>query len=296
MRLSILPVLVAGAGIVSQVSAEPLRVLVESPSNANANIRFGHALANANVNGNDDSDNVARLVRPSLVMTTSTEVRGKHHFCGASLKAKALRMSNAFRYALGLPLIEMGDHDAFKGEVPSNPGPVSGELRILPIPLFGQPVTPNVPASSSEKENSGDVKKLLPDGSVVRIYRHHEAESNHHHHEAGSRHHNHHDMKHKKAGSFLRRVHRAIMALSLWEGRAVAFVLGCGMGVLLRMFWVMSVLVYRTVRGERPEEVSHGYIMFEHDAENNFVPPPEYTDEKMKVAEVEAQEIETRVE
>jgi hypothetical protein len=61
------------------------------------------------------------------------------------------------------------------------------------------------------------------------------------------------------------------------------------------MFWVMSVLAYRTVRGERLEEVSHGYIMFEHDAENNFVPPPEYTDEKVKIAEVEAQEIETRV-
>lgn len=286
MRLSILPILLAGAGIVSQVSAEPLRLLAESPSNANANIRFGHALANANVNGNDDSDNVARLVRPSLVMTTSTEVKGKHHFCGASLKAKALRMSNAFRHALGLPLIEMGDHDTFKGEIASNPGPVSGELHILPIP---------VQASSSEKENSGDVKELLPDGSVLRVYHHHEAESHHHHHEAGSHHHNHHDMKHKKAGSFLRRVHRAIMALGLWEGRAVAFVLGCGIGVLLRMFWVMSVLAYRTVRGERLEEVSHGYIMFEHDAENNFVPPPEYTDEKVKIAEVEAQEIETRV-
>lgn len=286
MRLSILPILLAGAGIVSQVSAEPLRLLAESPSNANANIRFGHALANANVNGNDDSDNVARLVRPSLVMTTSTEVKGKHHFCGASLKAKALRMSNAFRHALGLPLIEMGDHDTFKGEIASNPGPVSGELHILPIA---------VQASSSEKENSGDVKELLPDGSVLRVYRHHEAESHHHHHEAGSHHHNHHDMKHKKAGSFLRRVHRAIMALGLWEGRAVAFVLGCGIGVLLRMFWVMSVLAYRTVRGERLEEVSHGYIMFEHDAENNFVPPPEYTDEKVKIAEVEAQEIETRV-
>ncbi|KAG2154409.1 uncharacterized protein EDB93DRAFT_1202712 [Suillus bovinus] len=287
MRLSILPVLVAGAGIVSQVTAEPLRPLIGSPSNANANIRFGHALANANVNGNDDSDNVARLVRPSLAMTTSNEVKGKHHFCGASLKAKALRMSNAFRHALGLPLIEMGDHDTFKSEVVNKPIPVSGELHILPIPLFGQPATPNIPASSSEKENAGDVKELLSDGSVVRIYRHHEAESHHH---------NHHDMEHKKAGSFLRRVHRAIMALGLWEGRAVAFVLGCGIGVLLRMFWVMSVLAYRTVRGERSEEVSHGYIMFEHDAENNFVAPPEYTDEKMKVAEVEAQEIETRVE
>jgi hypothetical protein len=296
MRLSILPVLVAGAGIVSQVSAEPLRVLVESPSNANANIRFGHALANANVNGNDDSDNVARLVRPSLVMTTSTEVKGKHHFCGTSLKAKALRMSNAFRHVLGLPLIEIGDHDAFKGEVASNSGPISGELHILPIPLFGQPVTPSVAASSSEKDNSGDVKELLPDGSVVRIYHQLEAEPHHHPHVAGSHRHHHHDMKHKKAGSFLRRIHRAIMALGLWEGRAVAFVLGCGIGVLLRMFWVMSVLVYRTVRGERPEEVSHGYIMFEHDAENNFVPPPEYTDEKVKVAEVEVQEIETHVE
>ncbi|KAG2135851.1 hypothetical protein DEU56DRAFT_806781 [Suillus clintonianus] len=290
MRLSILPVLLAGAGIVSQVTAEPLRVLVESPSNANANIRFGHALANANVNGNDDSDNVARLVRPSLTITTSTEVKGKHHFCGASLKAKALRMSNAFRHALGLPLIETGDHDGFKSEVISKSGP---GVHILPMPLFGTPITPKVPASSSEEENSGDVKELLPDGSVVRIYRHHEGESHHRHHEAGSHHHSHHDMKHKKAGSFLRRVHRAIMALSLWEGRAVAFVLGCGIGVLLRMFWVMSVLVYRTVRGERPEEVGHGFIMFEHDAENNFVPPPEYTDEKVKVAEVEAQEIET---
>jgi hypothetical protein len=45
------------------------------------------------------------------------------------------------------------------------------------------------------------------------------------------------------------------------------------------MFWVMSVLVYRTVRGERSEKISHGYIMFEHDAETHFVPPPEYTDE-----------------
>jgi hypothetical protein len=52
-----------------------------------------------------ESDNVARLVRPRLVMTTSTEVKGKHHFCSASLKAKALRMSNTFCHALGLPLM-----------------------------------------------------------------------------------------------------------------------------------------------------------------------------------------------
>jgi len=287
MRLSILPVLIAGAGIVSQVSAEPIRV-ADNPSNANANIRFGHALANANVNGNDDSDNIVRLVRPTVVVTTTTEVKGKgfgRHFCGASLKAKAQRMSNAFRHALGLPVNEMGDHDSFKGEVPSDAVPITGEVRILPVPFIGgAPITSNIPTNPSQEEHPGGngIRISLPDGEPHH-HRHH-----HHHH--------HHDMKHKKAGTFLMRVHRAIMALGPWEGRAVAFVLGCGIGVLLRMFWVMSVLVYRTIRGDRTEEdtIDHGYIMFEHDPENLFVPPPEYTDEKVKVAELEAQEIEVR--
>lgn len=285
---------------VTQVSAEPIRV-VESPSNANANIRFGHAIANANVNGNDDSDNVVRLVRPTFVMTTTTEVKGKgkgHHFCGASIKAKALRMSNAFFHALGLPVNEMGDHGSFKGEVPNDAVPITGEVRILPVPFIGgAPITSNIPTNPSQEEHPGanGIRISLPDGH------------RHHHH-----HHHHHDMKHKKAGTFLMRVHRAIMALGPWEGRAVAFVLGecfasitktlliawkgCGIGVLLRMFWVMSVLVYRTIRGDRTEEdtIDHGYIMFEHDPENLFVPPPEYTDEKVKVAELEAQEIEVR--
>ncbi|OAX36219.1 hypothetical protein K503DRAFT_850990 [Rhizopogon vinicolor AM-OR11-026] len=284
MRLSILPVLIAGAGIVSQVSAEPIRV-IES-SNANANIRFGHALANANVNGNDDSDNVVHLVRPTVVMTTTTEIKGKgRHFCGASLKEKALRMSNAFRHALGLPVIEMGDHDAFKGEVPNIPAPITGEVRILPMPFIGAPITPST--DPSEENHSGDIKDGVRVISIDGEPRH----RHHHHH-----HHHPHDMKHKKAGTFFRRVHRAIMALGRWEGRAVAFVLGCGIGVLIRMFWVMSVLAYRTIRGDRTEEdtLDHGYIMFEHDAENIFVAPPEYTDEKVKVAEVEAQEIEAR--
>lgn len=225
MRLSILPVLIAGAGIgtfrlggvcdltdvealfaVSQVSAEPIRV-VESPSNANANIRFGHALANANVNGNDDSDNVVRLARPNVAMATTTEVKGKglgHHFCGASLKAKALRMSNAFRHALGLPPIDMGDHITFKGEVPSNVAPVTGEVRILPMPFIGAPITPPLNPSKHSKVND---MHILPVGGP-----------HHHHH--------HHHPHHKQARTFGRRIHRAIMALSPWEGRAVAFVLG----------------------------------------------------------------------
>ena len=66
------------------------------------------------------------------------------------------------------------------------------------------------------------------------------------------------------------------MMLGPWEGRIVAFVLGaipvlsavdsvigtngtfsmvgCGIGVLLRMFWVMSVLLVRGTRGEPEHE------------------------------------------
>ncbi|KAG1891641.1 uncharacterized protein F5891DRAFT_1211215 [Suillus fuscotomentosus] len=99
-------------------------------------------------------------------------------------------------------------------------------LNPGPSPLFAQLVTPNIPASSSEKENLGDIKELLPDGYVLQVHHYHEAESHHHHHEAGLHHHNHHDMKRKKAGSFLRRVHCTIMVLGLWEGlHADVFVL-----------------------------------------------------------------------
>ncbi|KAI0297217.1 hypothetical protein B0F90DRAFT_1741182 [Multifurca ochricompacta] len=56
-------------------------------------------------------------------------------------------------------------------------------------------------------------------------------------------------------GPLLHRVHRALMLLGPWEGRIVAFVLGCGIGVLLRMFWVLTVLAVRAFRSTpEPEE------------------------------------------
>lgn len=62
-------------------------------------------------------------------------------------------------------------------------------------------------------------------------------------------------------GPFLHRVHRALISLGPWEGRIVAFVLGCGIGVLLRMFWVLAVLLVRGVRNnsEREEETIFVY-------------------------------------
>lgn len=48
------------------------------------------------------------------------------------------------------------------------------------------------------------------------------------------------------------------------------------------MFWVLSVLAYRTVRGERLEEtLDREYIVYEQAPETLFVAHPHYLDEKV---------------
>jgi len=69
----------------------------------------------------------------------------------------------------------------------------------------------------------------------------------------------------------LHRVHRALISLGPWEGRIVAFVLGCGIGVLLRMFWVSAVLLVRGVRNN-PERASEEGTIFVYTED----PPPPY--------------------
>jgi len=54
---------------------------------------------------------------------------------------------------------------------------------------------------------------------------------------------------------FITRLTHSLLALGKWEGRAVAFVIGCGLGVLLRMVWVMAVLVVRGFRGPKEKQV-----------------------------------------
>ena len=227
MRLSILPILLTGASVgetyfgyfnpavstqqlfvspVSLVASEPIRV-IENASNANANIRFGHALANANVNGNDDD--VARIVRPVVLVKPAFQGNDNglsHHFCGASLREKAIRLSNAFRHALGMPLIE------------TNVAlPTPGEVHILPL---GYPPHDVMLHPQDELDEDGHPGKHH---GGERPHHHGDSEHEHHPH----RHHGHHGPHgHKHRKTFLRRIHRAIKALGPWEGRAVAFVLG----------------------------------------------------------------------
>jgi hypothetical protein len=90
---------------------------------------------------------------------------------------------------------------------------------------------------------------------------------------------------------FMTRLHRALMALGPWEGRAVAFVLGCGIGVLLRMVWVLAVVSYRFAKGG-PEVDSAQYTLVtdqdedDEPAEILFIAPPSYVnleDEKKPI-------------
>jgi len=77
------------------------------------------------------------------------------------------------------------------------------------------------------------------------------------------------------------------MALGTWEARVVAFVLGCGIGVLLRMLWVIAIVSYRTVRGDTFEDDENAQyaLLYEAPEEEIVVAPPQYilVDEKAPV-------------
>jgi hypothetical protein len=71
---------------------------------------------------------------------------------------------------------------------------------------------------------------------------------------------------------------------------------GCGIGVLLRMMFVLIVLSYRMIRGE-PEhpEIEFVEVLYDDyaDAENLLVPPPQYVCEGAEL--VDAKEVKAEV-
>lgn len=59
------------------------------------------------------------------------------------------------------------------------------------------------------------------------------------------------------------------------------------------MFWVLTVVIYRSIRGERDDEYTRVALMEEYvDAEDIAVPPPTYTivDEKEQIKAKDAKD------
>lgn len=173
-------------------------------------------------------------------------------------RQKGAEISNAFRNALGWPTTS---HKL--SNLPGNPG----GIRILPMnPEEVQFLTPDEP-HDNEFWKAKNVA-LLRGGPPPHHKPHHRL------HRGGDR-------------PFLARLHFSLMNLGIWEGRVVAFVLGCGLGVLLRMFWVLAIVVYRIVKRRSPEEDEAEYthiVMFE-DVDPIPAPPAYLVDEKVPVEE-----------
>jgi len=180
--------------------------------------------------------------------------------CGSRLRQKATSFSNAFRLALGFGTkAEPNELKHFK-PIPDAAGIYTTKggdrLRIMAMPAVPMQARPSVPSQAHGPHGHGHGH------GRVRFH--------------GARH------------SFLMRVHFALMSLGPWEGRAVAFVLGCGIGVLLRMVWVMAVVAFRMLKGPRSTpESEHEYTVVDGDAEEIFVAPPHYTYPIEKVELVE---------
>ncbi|KAI0646016.1 hypothetical protein C8Q79DRAFT_729598 [Trametes meyenii] len=255
----------------SLVSASPIRVIVTTHQEVSSNVHYGHALGAA---GAADVAHLNVIAASAFASPLPAHTDGTHHApsrrpCG-SMRVKALEVSNAFRAMFGFPPIapDLPPHvpaDHKDGLVQIMPVPVppfalkpqpdGAEHKAPILPFVGTPVRPAfVESGAGAGEEGWGVRAGGP--PVHRMHRFH-------------RHH----------GSFLRRVHHALMALGPWEGRAVAFVLGCGIGVLLRMVWVMVLVTARAIRGGsgREDGEEEGYeVVFDDEAEL-LVPPPQYT-------------------
>ncbi|TFK82524.1 hypothetical protein K466DRAFT_590454 [Polyporus arcularius HHB13444] len=243
MRFGALPALVVlGASL---VAASPIRVVVTEVS-------YGHAAPEAH----DVAHIPTPIFRPIELFPEANGNSKPHRrpFC-QSMKDKALDATNALRQMLGLETIKP-DIRPIMHPIPAMPRPhhvemqggaATGKAALPVLPFVGTPVRPGF-APEGEEGDMGEHPAHRP----MWIHRPH----------------------HRLHGSFLRRVHHALMSLGPWEGRAVAFVLGCGIGVLLRMVWVMVLVTARAFRGSRDEDAEYEVVF--DDAEL-LVPPPQYT-------------------
>lgn len=71
-------------------------------------------------------------------------------------------------------------------------------------------------------------------------------------------------------------------------------ILGCGIGVLLRMFWVLAIVTYRLIRGPRADAGEYTEVFFVEEIPEpvNVDAPPTYSypDEKADKDKVQQNE------
>jgi len=176
--------------------------------------------------------------------------KGKLAIFMHGIKIKAIKIGNCFRKALGWPLIQVNHHHHHHHHRPNH---------------------------ADHPNHDEDSARIRVDGGLVNILPALEPD--------------HRDWSHHiHRGTFLSRLHHSLMNLGRWEGRAVAFVIGCGIGVLIRMFWVLAIVSYRACRGYRDVEYTIVAVMEDSDVDQTIPKPepPKYVypvDEKIAVEE-----------
>ncbi|KAF7980369.1 hypothetical protein HWV62_38827 [Athelia sp. TMB] len=220
----------------------------------------------------DSNSQVAHIDANHILMAPPTFVQAKEMkpCAGARMREKGVSLSNAFRQALGLPLIEKNISPADAERMVHG-----GLIRLMP----GHRVGDDAEGQQGRKamiHHIGDDEKSAHHEHDGKMQKHHKHHAHHAHH--GHRHH----------ASFAQRLNRALMTLGPWEGRAVAFVVGCGLGVLLRMLWVLSVVFVRALKGgNNDEETEYREIVLITEEQVVLAPPQyEYVDEKAPLEDV----------
>lgn len=249
MKLSIFAAAIAAGAAL--VSAAPLSIIVVSKTSVERPVDFPGAVRFGHAV--PEMPRKALGWRPDVGPTdfNRPQVQRKRPCMGGMLRQKAVNVSNSFREMFGLPLIEV-HHKNTQGE------------RFKILPFMPAPAAPHIVEHTMELKpmNQADWQRSHP-----RPHFHH----NHHMHQEQD---------------FFVRIQNAIMSLGPWEGRAVAFVLGCGIGVLLRMFFVLSVVLYRSIRGSNDEHEYEEVLVFEVEESDARRAPPAYVypvDEKVAV-------------
>jgi hypothetical protein len=187
---------------------------------------------------------------------TPKVMQGKHKCGGAIAKAKSIfEMVKTTIHLSGPPRKKLEDHHHHHkvhlvgAKVMPVPGPKISvvHIKVISIPWY-------------ETAEAYPLRKAFGHG---RIHTHHHA----------------HPQMHIDNAPFLVRLEHALRHLGKWEGRALSFVIGCGIGALLRMFIVLAVVTVRSIKARRARHVELAEEYEELPSEVVFV-VEEYPNEK----------------